>query len=77
MSPGPPVSSTNKTYLHEITEILFKVALSTIKQTKNIFVMPYLQSWLNSHVGVVAGILVAVVVPAIVVTVLVYIRRKG
>ena len=25
-----PVSSTNKTYRHEITEILFKMALSTI-----------------------------------------------
>ena len=69
--------SSNKTDLYEITEILFKVALNTIKQTKNIFVMVYLQSWLNSHVGVVAGIMIAVVVPAIVVTVLVYIRRKG
>jgi hypothetical protein len=27
------VSSTNKTYLHDITEILLKVALNTIKQT--------------------------------------------
>ena len=32
-SPGPPVSSTNKTDLREITEILLKVALNTIKQT--------------------------------------------
>jgi hypothetical protein len=32
-SPGPPVSSTNKTNLHDITEILLKVALNTIKQT--------------------------------------------
>ena len=32
-SPGPPVSSTNKTDRHDITEILLKVALSTIKQT--------------------------------------------
>jgi hypothetical protein len=31
-SPGPPVSSTNKTDCHDITEILLKVALSTIKQ---------------------------------------------
>ena len=31
-SPGPPVSSTNKTDLHDITEIFLKVALSTIKQ---------------------------------------------
>jgi len=30
-SPGTPVSSTNKT--DEITEILLKVALNTIKQT--------------------------------------------
>ena len=33
-SPGPPVSSTNKTDSHDITEILLKVALNTIKQTK-------------------------------------------
>jgi hypothetical protein len=31
-SPGPPVSSTNKTDHHDITEILLKVALNTIKQ---------------------------------------------
>jgi hypothetical protein len=31
-SPGPPVSSTNKTDRHDITEILLKVALKTIKQ---------------------------------------------
>jgi hypothetical protein len=35
-SPGPPVSSTNKTDRHDITEILLKVALNTTKQT-NIF----------------------------------------
>ena len=29
-SPGTPVSSTNKTDRHDITEILLKVALSTI-----------------------------------------------
>jgi hypothetical protein len=34
-SPGPPVSSTNKTDRYDIIEILLKVALSTIKQTKN------------------------------------------
>jgi hypothetical protein len=33
-SPGPSVSSTNKTDRHDITEILLKVALNTIKQTK-------------------------------------------
>jgi hypothetical protein len=32
-SPGPPVSATNKTDSHDITEILLKVALNTIKQT--------------------------------------------
>jgi len=32
-SPGPPVSSTNKAYHHDITELLLKVALNTIKQT--------------------------------------------
>jgi hypothetical protein len=30
---GPPVSSTNKTDHHDITEILLKVVLNTIKQT--------------------------------------------
>jgi hypothetical protein len=30
-SPGIPVSSTNKTDRHDITEILLKVALNTIK----------------------------------------------
>ena len=29
-SPGTSVSSTNKTYLHDITEILLKVVLNTI-----------------------------------------------
>jgi hypothetical protein len=32
-SPGLPVSSTNKTDRHDITEILLKVALHIIKQT--------------------------------------------
>jgi len=32
-SPGPPVSSTNKTNRHDITEIMLKVALNTIKHT--------------------------------------------
>ena len=32
-SPGSPISSTNKTDHHDITEILLKVALNTIKQT--------------------------------------------
>jgi hypothetical protein len=47
-SPGPPVSSTNKTYSHDITEILFKVALNTIKQTnKN-----YLQLQLSVQINI-------------------------
>ena len=32
-SPSTPVSSTNKTDSHDITEILLKVALNTINQT--------------------------------------------
>jgi hypothetical protein len=32
-SPGPPVSSTNKTDRHDIAEILLKMALNTTKQT--------------------------------------------
>jgi hypothetical protein len=31
--PGTPVSSTNKTDRHDITEISLKVALNTTKQT--------------------------------------------
>ena len=33
-SPGPPVSSTNKTNRLNMTEILLRVALNTINQTK-------------------------------------------
>jgi hypothetical protein len=33
LSPVPPVSSTNKTDRHNITELLLKVALITIKQS--------------------------------------------
>ena len=33
-SPGPPVSSPNKTDCHDISEILLKVTLNTIKQNK-------------------------------------------
>jgi hypothetical protein len=32
-SPGPPVSSTNKTDSHDIAEILLKVVFKSIKQT--------------------------------------------
>jgi hypothetical protein len=41
-SPGTPVSFTNKTDRHNITEILLKVALNTIKQT-NIYLC--LKEW--------------------------------
>ena len=34
-SPRTPVSSTNKTDCHNITETLLKVALNTIKQQQN------------------------------------------
>ena len=38
-SPGPPVSSTTKTDRHDITEILLKVALKTIKQTNKTYIV--------------------------------------
>jgi hypothetical protein len=34
VSPGTPISSTNKTDCQDITEILLKVVLNTINQTK-------------------------------------------
>jgi hypothetical protein len=36
-SPGPPVSSTNKSDRYDITELSMKVALNTIKQTSKHF----------------------------------------
>ena len=54
-SPGPPVSSTNKTDRHDITEILLKAALNTIKQTKSCVIFtnntPQRTQWdrLNKH----------------------------
>ena len=36
-SPDPPVSSTNKSDRHDITEILLKVVLNSIKQTTKPF----------------------------------------
>ena len=44
LSPGLPVSSTNKTDRHDITEILLKVALNTIKQTNHIIKVSYRKS---------------------------------
>ena len=40
-SPGSPASSTTKTGRHDITEILLKVALNTIKQTSSIVDISY------------------------------------
>ena len=52
-SPGTPVSSTNKTYRYDITEILLKVALNTIEQT-NKLIQHFEQSncidWINFYV---------------------------
>ena len=51
-SPGTPVSSTNKTDRHDITEILLKVALNNINQTKlnYIFFISYYYLFLVSVV---------------------------
>ena len=38
-SPGTPVSSTNKTDCQNITEILLKVALNIINQTKSTYIL--------------------------------------
>ena len=52
-SPGPPVSSTNKNERHDITEILLKVALSTIKQTskqtKSVLLCRYIEVYIYLH----------------------------
>jgi hypothetical protein len=50
-SPGTSVSSTNKTDRHDIAEILLKVALNTINQTKlETFSALYLQSNLVKNI---------------------------
>jgi hypothetical protein len=41
-SPGTPVSSTNKTDRHDITEILLKAALNTINQIKPFWLHKYI-----------------------------------
>ena len=38
-SPGAPVSSTKKTDLHDIAQIVLKVALNTIDQTKSVIIV--------------------------------------
>jgi hypothetical protein len=56
-SPGPTVSSINKTDRHDITEILLKVALNTIKPSKQstsrLCLMSYCTSlcfcWLSNY----------------------------
>ena len=48
-SPGNPVSPTNKTDRHNITEILVKVALNAINQTKPKYISKY--SALNDFSG--------------------------
>ena len=48
-STGPSVSFTNKTDRHDITEILLKVALSTIKQTFIIIIWIYCLYSLTGH----------------------------
>ena len=45
---GTPVSSTNKIDRHDITEILLKVALKTIKQT-NIYLESLVSEFINDH----------------------------
>ena len=44
-SMGTPVSSTNKTDCHDITEILLKVALNNTKQTNCL--LEYCDSWMK------------------------------
>ena len=51
-SPCTPVSSTNKTACHGITEILLKVALNTIKQPKHFLGKVYLFWIMNIHQNV-------------------------
>jgi len=49
-SPGTSVSSTNKTDYHDITEILLKVALNMINQTKPYHSYPSLVRKTNIYV---------------------------
>jgi hypothetical protein len=48
-SQGTPVSLTNKTDRHDITEILLKVALNTIKQTNK---QTYVDLCFNNNVNI-------------------------
>jgi hypothetical protein len=51
LSQGPLVSSTNKTDHHDITEILLKVALNTIKQTFLFLVALAILEWWRSQLS--------------------------
>ena len=44
-SPGTPVSSTNKTDRYNITEILLKVALSTINSSNQLIILEQSEQW--------------------------------
>ena len=48
-SPDTPVSSTNKTDHHDISEILLKVALNTINQTKPSFIYYIVNKVIGKH----------------------------
>jgi len=48
-SPGTPVSSTNKTNCHDITEILLKVALNTITLTITLKTCDRERQWFLYH----------------------------
>jgi hypothetical protein len=54
-SPGSPVSSTNKTDCHDITEILLKVALNIINLTKGFSHMSEWK-WKVKHVCLVSQV---------------------
>jgi hypothetical protein len=47
--PGPPVSSTNKTDRHDITQILLNLPLNTIKQTNKQANINHEYRWLMHH----------------------------
>jgi hypothetical protein len=54
-SPGPPVTSTNKTDCHDITEILLKVALNTITRMPIIYIY-ILSIWKESRISLCSSL---------------------
>jgi hypothetical protein len=60
ISLGPPISSTNKADRHDITEILLKVALNTIKEnkqtskqfTQNVLLILYYCRWERNYYSI-------------------------